>query len=182
MDLESFTPQYSPVVYPVENDEQSFEASQYFIQNSIHEQNSLGATQAKTQSMVYQSKDLKYKNFPKLIGNNFLKWVRKQVDEKKMGQIPKGIEDLIKSRQKCRQPNFTIKDLQKLCHDQDSQKIFQEFMQYQLFLDLFHSNKIADPVSYIPGISNYYQAAEEPDKMKSNYLTRNQFTQASKQN
>ncbi|CAK63145.1 unnamed protein product (macronuclear) [Paramecium tetraurelia] len=182
MDLELFTPQQSQFLYPIEINEQSFEDSQSFIKNKTLEQNSLGATQAKTQQMVYQQKDLNYKNFPKLIGNNFLKWVNKQVAEEKIGQIPQGIENLMKSRGKCKQPNFTIKDLQQLCRDQASQKLFQEFMQYQLFLDLFHSNKIADPYSYIPGISNYFSAAEEPDKMKSNYLTRNQFTQASKQN
>lgn len=45
----------------------------------------------------------------------------------------------------------------------------------QLYLDLMFSNKIADPFIYVPGISNYYSAAKEPDKMRSNYLMREKY-------
>ena len=48
--------------------------------------------------MVYKEKDLKYKNFPKLIGNNFLKWIKKLINDEKIKVVPKGIDNLMKSR------------------------------------------------------------------------------------
>ncbi|CAD8107156.1 unnamed protein product [Paramecium primaurelia] len=163
--------------------EQSFDHNhfQYTNQNHTQEQHSQRMSQNSTQKMVYKEKDLKYKNFPKLIGNNFLKWIKKLINDEKIKVVPKGIDNLMKSRQKCKQPNFTIKDLQELCSDEASQKLFQEYIQDELFLDIFHSNKIADPFSYIPGISNYFACSQEPQKMKSNYLTRKQFTHISEQ-
>ncbi|CAD8120014.1 unnamed protein product [Paramecium sonneborni] len=113
-----------------------------------------------------------YKNFPKLIGNSFVKWINKQKEIQ--GAI--GIQKLIKQRKESKQANFKIKDLQELCSDEASKQVFQEFILDEFFLKLIHSNKIEDSFSYVAGISNYYSAAQEPEKMKSNYLTRQLFT------
>ncbi|CAD8115527.1 unnamed protein product [Paramecium sonneborni] len=140
-------------------------------ENELNNNNNSRTLSIQTQKMSYNLEDLKYKNFPKLIANNLVKWIKK----KKVSKIPDGIAKLIRQRQECSQPNFKIKDLQELCFDKPSQEIFQEFTSDELFLNLIHSNKITDPFSYIPGISNYYSASQEPVKMKSNYLTRNQY-------
>lgn len=39
-----------------------------------------------------------------------------------------------------------------------------------MFIDLIHSPKIEDPLKYLDGISTYYAAADEPDKMISSHL------------
>ena len=37
-------------------------------------------------------------------------------------------------------------------------------------IDLIHSTKIENPLKYIDGISTYYAAADEPDKMISSHI------------
>ncbi|CAD8120022.1 unnamed protein product [Paramecium sonneborni] len=137
-----------------------------------NQKNNSGASEIETQKINKKKSENNYKNFPKLIGNNFVKWIKKQ--KKCQGVI--GIQKLIKQRKESKQANFKIKDLQELCSDEASKQVFQEFVLDELFLNLINSNKIEDSFSYVAGISNYYSAAQEPEKMKSNYLTRQLFT------
>lgn len=48
-------------------------------------------------------------------------------------------------------------------------------MKSEFLLELMFSNKVEEPMLYVPGICNYYSAADEPDKIKGNYLARKNF-------
>ncbi|CAD8187586.1 unnamed protein product [Paramecium octaurelia] len=121
-------------------------------------------------------KDINYKNLPKLIGNNFVKWLKNIKYYQNHDNIPKGFQRLIDLRQKDKQSKIKIKDLREsIQFDYECQVVFQEYICDQLYIDLMTSNKVADPFSYIPGICNYFSAAQEPIKMVSNYIMRKEF-------
>ncbi|CAD8106099.1 unnamed protein product [Paramecium sonneborni] len=130
----------------------------------------------KFETIKIKEEDINYKNFPKMIGNNIVKWIKKQKYSSKNQIIPKGLKKLIELRDREKQSKIKIKDLRdSIIAEEESQIIFKEYIADQLYLDLIFSNKVADPFSYIPGISNYYSAAEEPQKMKGNYMMKKEF-------
>ncbi|CAD8095416.1 unnamed protein product [Paramecium primaurelia] len=115
----------------------------------------------------YKGQERKLKNFPKLIGNNVCKYATNN-----FSKPPKGIQEMIKKKNKPQQIGFKIADLRQAClSDQESQNLFQNYLKKQLLLDLIYSPKINDPMAYIKGISNYYAASFVPEKMVGSYIT-----------
>ncbi|CAD8190076.1 unnamed protein product [Paramecium octaurelia] len=132
-------------------------------------------TTTKQETVTIKEADIKYKNLPKMIGNNLVKWIKKH-KYRHQSKVPKGLQKIVSMRENEKQSNIKIKDLREsVMSDEDSKVVFQEYISGQLYLDLLFSNKVSDPFSYIPGISNYYSAANEPQKMKGNYMMRSHF-------
>ncbi|CAD8187403.1 unnamed protein product [Paramecium pentaurelia] len=159
-------------LFQTENGENDAEFQQSDFNQTYHQPTSM----TKCETIKIKEEDINYKNFPKMIGNNIVKWIKKNKYSKQPNYIPKGFKGLIELREREKQSKIKIKDLRDtIIDDTESQTLFQEYISDQLFLDLIFSNKVADPFSYIPGISNYYSAAQEPEKMKSNYFMRKEF-------
>ncbi|CAD8109351.1 unnamed protein product [Paramecium sonneborni] len=138
------------------------------------------------QSKIYQiqleeqDERLDYKNLPKLIGNNFKKYI-----EQNKNQIPltQGLEKFLmkrnvkkeknkeKKQKKEQQISTKISDLREICRtDFQSKRIFKKYMKKQFIIDLIHSSKIENPLKYIDGISTYFATADEPEKMISSHI------------
>ncbi|CAD8195264.1 unnamed protein product [Paramecium pentaurelia] len=160
----------------VENNQMDLENIDELESQFNYEYTKQPTTTTRHDTIKINEKDINYKNLPKMIGNNFVKWIKNYKYSSDFDKIPKGIKKLVELREKERQSKIKIKDLREsIINDEDSQIIFKEYIADQLYLDLLFSNKVADPFSYIPGISNYYSAANEPEKMKSNYIMRKEF-------
>ncbi|CAD8109357.1 unnamed protein product [Paramecium sonneborni] len=124
-------------------------------------------TKTQTISQIINPKKQKFsfKNFPKLLGNTLVKKIGKKE------KVPRGIQILIDKRLKTRQSEIKIQDLQQVCQtDEESKLYFQSFVQNDMFIHSLNSNKIDNPMLLIPAISNYWAAAQEPEKMISNSL------------
>ncbi|CAD8103207.1 unnamed protein product [Paramecium sonneborni] len=156
---------------------QNEQISDHFYQFPCQSQNIQPTTaMTKYETVKINEEDIKYKNLPKMIGNNIVKWIKKYKYNSKNQSIPEGLKKLIELREKEKQSKIKIKDLRdSISAEQESQMVFKEYIADQLYLDLVFSNKISDPFSYVPGISNYYSAAEEPEKMKGNYMMKKEF-------
>ncbi|CAK93729.1 unnamed protein product (macronuclear) [Paramecium tetraurelia] len=157
-------------------DDQIGDYQEDFEQSFFNQGQHLPTNVTKAVTINIKQEDINYKNFPKMIGNNIVKWIKKTKYNKRYESIPKGFKRLIEFRQKDKQSKIKIKDLRdSIKDDSESKELFQEYIADQLFLDLMFSNKVADPFPYIPGICNYYSAAQEPEKMVSNYIMRKEF-------
>ncbi|CAK93919.1 unnamed protein product (macronuclear) [Paramecium tetraurelia] len=158
----------------IHNSHMEEENQDEFCFQSHQEYTKQPTTTTKQETVTIKEADIKYKNLPKMIGNNLVKWLKKKYPDQ--SKIPKGLSKIVEMRENEKQSNIKIKDLREsVISDEDSKVVFQEYISDQLFLDLLSSNKVADPFSYIPGISNYFSAANEPEKMKGNYMMRSLF-------
>ncbi|CAD8198606.1 unnamed protein product [Paramecium pentaurelia] len=114
-----------------------------------------------------------YKNLPKLIGNNFEKYLLQNENT-----IPKtkGLENFLNERKnrknkKDKQISTKISDLRELCQsDLQSRRIFMIYIKKQFLIDLINSTKIENPLKYIDGISTYFATAILPDNMISSHI------------
>ncbi|CAD8208136.1 unnamed protein product [Paramecium octaurelia] len=147
-------------------------SSRIFSQQDYEIRTDPYVTQTQMISSLINPKNEKFcfKNFPKLLGNKLVKKIRKEA------KVPNGIQTLKEKRAKTRQSEIKIQDLQQVCKTDDvSRQYFQIFVGYDMFLHVLNSNKIEDPIRLIPVISNYWAAANEPDKMISNSLMNKYF-------
>ncbi|CAD8200358.1 unnamed protein product [Paramecium pentaurelia] len=157
---------YRPAIFEMKESEQIIK--QNFITNHQQQSNQLYKNFENNQTRI------DYKNLPKLIGNHYYKYIEQNNITK-----TKGVENFYNSRKikkdkgnkKAKQISTTISDLREICKaDNQSKTTFKRFIKKQLFIDLIHSPKIEDPLKYLDGISTYYAAADEPDKMISSHL------------
>ncbi|CAD8116547.1 unnamed protein product [Paramecium sonneborni] len=170
-------PLHSNYCYQVDNDQ--LENRQYLNEP---ENNMLDQFSQKQQSNILlkqqeeDSEKVDYKNLPKLIGNNFQKYIEQ--NEKQIS-ISEGLKKFLnerkakkdKDKKKDKQISTKISDLRLICQtDNNSKGIFKKYIKKQFIIDLIHSTKIENPLKYIDGISTYFAAAEQPEKMISSHI------------
>lgn len=87
----------------------------------------------------------------------------------KLAYKTKAIKEFCKKKSVGKQACYGLNDFRELAKCPDSLKLLQDYLKNKVYLDILHSNRVHNPLAYIPFLDNYLAGSEFPEKFISNF-------------